>query len=584
MFTRRTKVCAVRLCRVNVHTLSSPFRLLTFTPFRATGKTVVMDSDHGSEPTNYHHKVVSLEDVLERIGAGRFQWPLICATGLTWMGDAMELTVIAFVLPVLAVEWNVPQATADSLASIMFVGMLVGALLWGIFTDHYGRRAGWLITTSITAVGGVLSAGAPDGGILVFLGLRALVGLGLSGTNLGFALCSELLPRRSRGPLLMWFELFFVAGSVVEVLLVWLLLRRPAGWRWVLLLSTLPLWLALGLASRVPESPRWLTTRGQSESAAALLRHAAITNGQPPPLGPAEALAVAASCQTGAPNEPCDEDGGAPDGAPVPRASERCEPYRCAHHSAFDAAAATAAHVSSVFHPSLRLASAALCAGWFLLTFTYFGMIFVTPKLLATALPPIARANATDASGTSDADYATSLLATVGEVPGLLLATATIDRAGRVRTVTGGTLIVAAALGLMALVILVRGQGSTEAAVVLVALVVVGRAAAFGSYSALYVLSAERLPTRLRATGFGLVSAASRLAGAATPFVAGGVWVASPETALSCYAGAAALCAAIIGCMDDTRSRAMPEEIEELREELSSGDLRLRPNERLGNG
>ena len=560
--------------------------------------------DHGGEPTDYPQKVVSLEDVLERIGTGRFQWPLICATGLTWMGDAMELTVIAFVLPVLAVEWNVPQATADSLASIMFVGMLGGALLWGIFTDHYGRRAGWLITTSITAVGSVLSAGAPDGGILVFLGLRALVGLGLSGTNLGFALCSELLPRRSRGPLLMWFELFFVAGSVVEVLLVWLLLRRPAGWRWVLLLSTLPLWLALGLASRVPESPRWLTTRGQSESAAALLRHAAITNGQPPPLGPAEALAVAASCQTGAPNEPCDEDGGAPDGAPVPRASERCEPYRCAHHSAFDAAAATAAHVSSVFHPSLRLASAALCAGWFLLTFTYFGMIFVTPKLLATALPPIARANATDASGTSDADYATSLLATVGEVPGLLLATATIDRAGRVRTVTGGTLIVAAALGLMALVILVRGQGSTEAAVVLVALVVVGRAAAFGSYSALYVLSAERLPTRLRATGFGLVSAASRLAGAATPFVAGGVWVASPETALSCYAGAAALCAAIIGCMDDTRSRAMPEEIEGLRGdrgrsrrsrrsrgcveieglrgELSSGDLRLRPDERLG--
>jgi hypothetical protein len=230
------------------------------------------------------------------------------------------------------VEWNVPQATADSLASIMFVGMLVGALLWGIFTDHYGRRAGWLITTSITAVGGVLSAGAPDGGIFIFLGLRALVGLGLSGTNLGFALCSELLPRRSRGPLLMWFELFFVAGSVVEVLLVWLLLRRPAGWRWVLLLSTLPLWLALGLARRVPESPRWLTTRGKSASAAALLRHAAITNGQPPPLGPAEALAVAASCYTGAPSEPCDEDGGAHDGAPVPRVSERCEPHGCARY------------------------------------------------------------------------------------------------------------------------------------------------------------------------------------------------------------------------------------------------------------
>lgn len=79
------------------------------------------------------------------------------------------------------------------------------------------------------------------------------------------------------------------------------------------------------------------------------------------------------------------------------------------------------------------------------------------------------------------------------------------------------------------------------------------------------MLSAELLPTSVRATGFGLVSAASRLAGTATPFVAGTVWANSPPTALACYAAAAALCACVIGRLRETGWRAMPEEIQGLR-------------------
>lgn len=497
----------------------------------------------------------------------------------------MELTVIAFVLPVLSKEWGVSQAAADALASIMFVGMLVGALAWGLFTDTFGRKAGWMATTSITAIAGALSAAAPDGSVLLFLVLRAAVGLGLSGTNLGFALCSELLPQRTRGKLLMYFELFFVGGSVFEVLLAWAVLDHSAGWRWVLLLSTLPLWIALTLSRLVPESPRWLTAHGEAAAAAATLRRAARANGQPLPFGAGEALACSpmrdqrdSRCEADCDDVgvvDCDDAAAAVDSRPRTRADEDASRRR--RRGCLSAGVADAiAHVGAVFHPSIRASSVALCAGWFLLTFTYFGCMFITPKVLAAALPPEAGSSNTNSSGgggdggdggggASDAGYATSLLATLAEVPGLLLATLAIDRAGRVRTVVGGTLLVAAALASMAFVAAAVGEGSHAAAVLLVVLLVVGRAAAFGSYSALYVLSAELLPTRLRATGFGIVSAASRLAGTATPFVAGSVWAASPAAALTCYAAAAALCALVVGRLQDTRRRAMPEEIEGLK-------------------
>ena len=88
---------------------------------------------------------------------------ILAATGLTFSGDAMELGVLAYVLPALqAQRWHISQAAADSVASATFVGMLVGAAPWGMFSDAYGRRTGWLVTTALTAGAGVVSAALPN--------------------------------------------------------------------------------------------------------------------------------------------------------------------------------------------------------------------------------------------------------------------------------------------------------------------------------------------------------------------------------------------------------------------------------------
>ena len=244
-------------------------------------------------------------------------------------------------------------------------------------------------------------------------------------------------------------------------------------------LHTSPLWLTLSLSPGVPESPRWLAGRqGLEHRATEILHAAARRNGRPPPLAATEVLDVggppttrrtppaagaasevapqlpnggglrgdAASSSRDAPafvpGSLRDSDGRA---TPVGKRGRQCGGSK-------SAAARAARHVASLLHPSLRATSLSLCAGWFLLSFTYFGCIFLTPQLLAAA-EPSRGANATDDSPphASDAAYATSLLATLAEVPGLLLATSAVNRVGRVPTVVGGSLTMALALGAMAI-------------------------------------------------------------------------------------------------------------------------------------
>ena len=112
--------------------------------------------------TVHGDSAIDVDAAIESIGVGKAQLPAVLATGLTWSGDAMEMSVIAYVLPMLVAEWDVSQPAADSFASIIFVGMLLGALGWGVLCDAFGRRVGWQLSTALTAVAGVLSAAAPS--------------------------------------------------------------------------------------------------------------------------------------------------------------------------------------------------------------------------------------------------------------------------------------------------------------------------------------------------------------------------------------------------------------------------------------
>uniref|UniRef100_A0A6I8QE33 SV2-related protein n=1 Tax=Xenopus tropicalis TaxID=8364 RepID=A0A6I8QE33_XENTR len=181
-----------------------------------------------------------VEDAVEAIGFGKFQWKLSMLTGLAWMADAMEMMILSILAPQLHCEWRLPSWQVALLTSVVFIGMMASSSLWGNVSDQYGRRTGLKISVFWTLYYGILSAFAPVySWILV---LRGLVGFGIGGVPQSVTLYAEFLPMKSRAKCILLIEVFWAIGTVFEVLLA-IFVMPTLGWRWLLILSALPLFL-----------------------------------------------------------------------------------------------------------------------------------------------------------------------------------------------------------------------------------------------------------------------------------------------------------------------------------------------------
>ncbi|KAF6729696.1 Synaptic vesicle 2-related protein [Oryzias melastigma] len=223
-----------------------------------------------------------VEDAVEAIGFGTFQWKLSILTGLSWMADAMEMMILSILAPQLHCEWRLPSLEVALLTSAVFIGMMISSSLWGNISDKYGRKTGLKMSVLWTMFYGVLSAFAPIyGWILV---LRALVGFGIGGAPQSVTLYAEFLPMRSRATCILLIEIFWALGTVFEVLLA-ILVMPTLGWRWLLGLSTIPLFIFAILCFWLPESARYDVLTGNQDKALATLKRIATENGVPMPLG-----------------------------------------------------------------------------------------------------------------------------------------------------------------------------------------------------------------------------------------------------------------------------------------------------------
>ncbi|XP_070787155.1 synaptic vesicle 2-related protein-like, partial [Enoplosus armatus] len=224
----------------------------------------------------------TVDDALEAIGFGKFQWKISLLTGLSWVGDAMEMMILSILGPQLHCEWSLPGYKVALITSVVFIGMGISSPLWGNLSDKYGRKVGLTICMCWTMYYGLLSAFSPVYGWL--LTLRALTGFGIGGAPQSVTLYSEFLPVKARGPGIMMIEAFWAIGSVLEVLLA-LLIMPTLGWRWLLGLSALPMAIFVCFCFWLPESPRFDLLRGKTEKAMATLARIAKENGKTMPQG-----------------------------------------------------------------------------------------------------------------------------------------------------------------------------------------------------------------------------------------------------------------------------------------------------------
>ncbi|CAG9461743.1 unnamed protein product [Pedinophyceae sp. YPF-701] len=249
---------------------------------RAPGAAPPGKPGAGGAGAEEEEAVFTVDDALSDMGFGKWQLLVLFYCGVAWSADAMEMMLLSFLGPEAQCEWGLGPWAESLLTTVVFLGMMLGSNIWGSVSDSRGRRAGFFASALFTCIFGLLAALAPNYGMLLLL--RGLTGLGMGGFHVAFALLAEFIPKRHRGQVLVAVAVFWTIGSMMEGALAWVVLPS-LNWRWLVGLSSIPLWLLMGLYPLVPESPHFLLSTGDSDRARKVLEGIARWNHTQVPQG-----------------------------------------------------------------------------------------------------------------------------------------------------------------------------------------------------------------------------------------------------------------------------------------------------------
>ncbi|KAK3171289.1 hypothetical protein OEA41_003373 [Lepraria neglecta] len=247
----------------------------------------------GIDPV-YEGKARVLNNAIQDIGMGRYQWQLfIVVGGFGWASDNLWPIVTSLILPAITKEFKPSKPPLLSLSQN--IGLLVGAIFWGFGCDIFGRRLAFNLTIGITSVFGLIAAGSPNFAAIGCFAALWSVGVG-GNLPVDSAIFLEFLPG-SHQYLLTVLSVFWAFAQLIATLVAWPLLgyhtcqekattctrSEDFGWRWFL--------IAMGLMAMIMfccrfflftlyESPKFLMGRGKDEEAVRVVHEVARRNGK----------------------------------------------------------------------------------------------------------------------------------------------------------------------------------------------------------------------------------------------------------------------------------------------------------------
>ena len=183
------------------------------------------------------------------------RWHAVLAGFLGWTLDAFDFFVVVFLLDVLAQHFRVSKA--DIVLSI--TGTLamrpLGALIFGMMADRYGRRRPLMANVIFFSTVELLCGFAPN--FTVFFILRLLFGIGMGGEwGVGASLAMEHAPVRWRGVLSGILQSGYSNGYLLAAIAARVVLPN-FGWRAMFWVGGIPALLAIYIRTKVPESEAW---------------------------------------------------------------------------------------------------------------------------------------------------------------------------------------------------------------------------------------------------------------------------------------------------------------------------------------
>ncbi len=396
---------------------------------------------------------------LDLLRWSRFHTMITAVLGVGWLLDAFEVNIVGSVLGVIQKVFGLDANQAAWVVSIWLIGIMFGAFIFGYLADRFGRKRLFIATLVMYSVCTVLTALSPNYYFLMLFRFLTAIGVGAEYTAINSAI-SEFIPPTNRGRINALVMNFWPVGAMIAALVNLFfinLLAVNVGWRVGFAVGAIAALFVVWMRRSLPESPRWLLTKGRRQEAEAIV--ASI-----------EAQAGLATTATSIQAVPVDGKPAQPFFSQIAELITRY-PGRIALGCVLDLSEA----------------------------FGYYGMF----TFLALVVLPAVNIPDTQIPWFY-------FLGNVGALAGGLTMVAFIDRLGRKITVPAFYVLAAASAVLLA------PATATHSGLVVLLTFMLANFFATGAWTSAYPTFSEIFPTHLRSTGIGLSVAVGRIGAAAS--------------------------------------------------------------------
>ena len=181
---------------------------------------------------------------------------------LGWTLDAFDFFLVVVTLTAIAKEFHRTDKEIALSIALTLGFRPVGAFIFGLMADRYGRRLPLMIDLVFYSVVEILSGLAPN--YATFMVLRALFGIGMGGEwGVGASLAMEKVPPKLRGVLSGLLQEGYACGYLLAAICYFFVFPHW-GWRPLFFIGGLPALLALFVRFKVKESEVWKKTKHEN--------------------------------------------------------------------------------------------------------------------------------------------------------------------------------------------------------------------------------------------------------------------------------------------------------------------------------
>lgn len=449
----------------------------------------------------YHTKARLLNNAFQEIGMGKYQWILFVVAGFGWFADNLWPVVTGLILGPVLNEFNFQ---GPFLKLGQNIGLLIGAVFWGVGSDIWGRSWSFNITLLIVGIFATAAGASPN--YIALCSFAAVWSVGVGGNlPVDSAIFLEFVPA-SHQYLLTVLSIWWAFGQLIGSLIAWPLIANFScpnstnctrsenqGWRYFLYTMgglMMFLWL-IRFNFRLYESPKYLMGRGRDAEAIEVLNKVASYNGKTNHLTLEQLQRVGVIAGT---ESEAEKGRGGVDSSVAAIIRRNLEHLK-------------GEHIKSLFATrKLALSTSLLIVVWAII-----GLAF--PLYNAFVTYYLQTRGATYGDGSVYITYRNQVILSVTGVPGALLAGWMVEipvlgRRGTlsISTLLTGVFLFAATTSRSSNALLGWNCGYSFTSNVM--------------YGVLYAISPELFPTKDRGTGNALVAAANRIFGIMSPIVA----------------------------------------------------------------